>query len=54
MFKRHVPTVPMLDRETITALCAMGIGKSNANDGIGAPITVPVTACATTGVARAR
>ena len=27
--------------------------KSNANDGIGAPITVPVTACAITGVTRA-
>ena len=27
--------------------------KSNANDGIGAPITVPVTACAITSVTRA-
>ena len=41
-------------REKVSALCAMGIGESDANDGIGAPITVPVTACATTGVTRAR
>ena len=34
----------------VTALCAKGIGESNANDGIGAPITVPVTASVITSV----
>ena len=42
--------------DSLRSHCAMrnGMGKSDANDGIGAPITVPVTACAITSVTRTR